>query len=452
MPPWHSHRKSLYESVDVLPTLSTTVTVTRTVVRWVEPSSTLKRVASRARRPAQIDLPLASQVAGGGDVSLVEPAQTTSQPGNEAAASPTLSLTSSPALLEDTTLAHIAPEPGNPAYPLTLYDRLAEAPTTYTAIREYDYTPSISSNSMEGGDFELPDIPPSAQFALLAFLGAGVLWSVLVWVINLPLTRPKSNVQERAPREKGNTGTKVWWKCRWGRQHIPRQTPVDEPQTYAPLASGSSAGTTSSTEGIPTTATTSATPERAANAPIRLRKLASATKRQPPPSPSLPPWQSPTPPRNITPATHNHPQYNNSSTTPSSPANPFLPHSLQSRSSFEYLAAHHAFFSKPLSTPPLPQSSPHLPPYPSRSASPVSDLDALEAQSDSIVEPRRSRSTRSVMHIADGVEKTAGEFWTGGWIGVVEEGVNKAVDAVVRWTEEEDGEEGLLLPIGRREV
>lgn len=81
----------------------------------------------------------------------------------------------------------------------------------------------------------------------------------------------------------------------------------------------------------------------------------------------------------------------------------------------------------------------------------MSDLDALEAQIAADASPQRSRSSRSVLSIAEGVEKTGGRIWTGGWVDVVEQGVNKAVDVVCRWTEDEgEGEEGLLLPIGKR--
>ncbi|KAL5464412.1 hypothetical protein PMIN06_001180 [Paraphaeosphaeria minitans] len=451
----------LDETVEELPTLSMTIIVTRTAVQWVEPSSTLKRFASQTQHPAQIDSPLASQVSGEGDLSSLELIQATRQPSNEAAASPTISPTSPSTLLEDTTQEQSPCQSDVSSCALTLYDCLAGRPTSHTAVL-HDSTPYVPFSNMEGGEFELPDIPPSVQFALFACLGAGALWSVLVWLINLPLTRPKQtaqdnhNVQKRATKRHENGGKAKWWKRIWGRRHVPRQTPADSPQRYAPLASGSSTCTGPSSEGA-STAATSATPERAANMPVRLRRLTTpATKRQPLCSPSLPPWQRQTP---STPVAHHQGQRNSNgnssggggSTASSSPANPFLPYPLQPRSSSEYVAAHHAFFSKPLPTPPLPRSSPLLSPYPSRSTSTVSDLDALEAQSDSAVEPQRSRSTRSVMHIADGVEKTGGKLWPAGWIGAVEVGVHKAVDAVARWTEDEGGEEGLLLPLGRRE-
>jgi hypothetical protein len=451
MAPRHFRRSNRRESVDGSPALSTTVIVTRTTVRWVEPSSTLRRVASRSQHQAQIDVPLASEVAGEGDTSLERPAKT-SQPSNDATSSPT----PSPTFREDTTLARISPESDVAAYPLTLYDRFAEAPTN-TAILHHDSTPYTLYGSMEGGQFELPDIPPSVQLVLFACLGAGALWSILVWLINLPPTQPYQNAQKEATRGKESAGKSTWWKRIWGHRHVDKQRPADKSSTYAALPSGSSTGTTSNSAASSMTATTSATPERAATSPIRLRKLTPAARRQTPPSPSLPPWGSPTPAGNTTPATHAQSNDHDSNTPSSSPAIPFLPHPLKPRSSSEYLAAHHAFFSKPLPKPPppstalFPQCSPHLSPYPSRSASPVSDLDALEAQSSIAVSPRRSRSTRSVLQIADGVERTGGKLWTRGWIGFVEEGVNKAVDAVVRWTDDE-GEEGLLLPIGRREA
>ncbi|KAK7188984.1 hypothetical protein PSPO01_05093 [Paraphaeosphaeria sporulosa] len=433
-----------YESVDELRTRSKPVIVTRTTVLWVETSSTLKRVASRPQYSALIHSSLASQMSGEGDLSSLESTHARSEPSNEAAASPTISPTLSSTLLEDTTPEQITYQPDVYSYPLMIYDRLVDAPTPQTAV-PCDSTFYVPFSTMGSGEFELPDIPLSVQFALFVCLGAGSLWSILVWLINLPHICPKHNAQNGHNKQQ-NESQRRWWDCIWGRQHVLRQTLADKPQKYTPLTSGSSIGTNSSTEGAPTTAATSATPERAENTPIRLRKLMPATKRQQPPSPSLPPWQSPTPTRNTTLVTHNQGQRNSSSATFSSPANRFLPYPLQPRLSSEYLAAHGAFFSKPLPTPPLPQSSAHLSPYPSRSASPGSDLDALEAQSDSVVEPRRSRSVRSVMHIADGVDRTGEKLWIGRWIGAVEEGVNKAVDAVVRWTEDEGAEEGLLLP------
>ncbi|OAG04699.1 uncharacterized protein CC84DRAFT_1206308 [Paraphaeosphaeria sporulosa] len=406
----YSHRMRFYESVDEL-------------LLWVETSSTLKRVASRPQYSALIHSSLASQMSGEGDLSSLESTHARSEPSNEAAASPTISPTLSSTLLEDTTPEQITYQPDVYSYPLMIYDRLVDAPTPQTAV-PCDSTFYVPFSTMGSGEFELPDIPLSVPFAL--FNG--------------------HNVQDKAAKKQQNESQRRWWDCIWGRQHVLRQTLADKPQKYTPLTSGSSIGTNSITEGAPTTAATSATPERAENTPIRLRKLMPATKRQQPPSPSLPPWQSPTPTRNTTLVTHNQGQRNSSSATFSSPANRFLPYPLQPRLSSEYLAAHGAFFSKPLPTPPLPQSSAHLSPYPSRSASPGSDLDALEAQSDSVVEPRRSRSVRSVMHIADGVDRTGEKLWIGRWIGAVEEGVNKAVDAVVRWTEDEGAEEGLLLP------
>lgn len=453
MVPCPSHRTSLAESADALTLSTTTVVVTLTTVRWIEPSTTLKRIAS----PSQDTMmpPSASRVPGESIVSSEGPAQRSSQPGNEAA-SPTPPPTS---LEPREKTAHEHHRPRASSSTLTLYDRHAEMPTPHVAAL-YDAIPHIPG-SMQGGEFELPDIPPSFQLALFACLGAGALWSMIVWLINLSHLQSVNNAQK--DQIKHNTTSKKqqgecrrkWWNRIWGHQQATGRIVTDKSQTYAALASGSSTGTTLSTETASTTATTIATPERTADTPIRLRRMTPAARRHAPPTPSLPPWQSPSPSTITMSATHVQPQRNSSrsrsssSVITSSPTNPFLPYPVQPRSSSEYLAAHHAFFSKPLPTPPLPQPSPHLSPYPSRSASPLSDLDALEAQSDNTKDLPRSRSTRSVMHIADEVEKKGGMLWTGGWICLVEEGVNKAVDAVVRWTGDEGGEKGLLLPLGK---
>jgi hypothetical protein len=455
MAPRHSRRSKGHESVEGSPTLFTTVIVTRTTVRWVKPSSTLKRVASRSQHPAHIDVPLASQDAGECDTSLEQPVKTT-QPSNHAASSPTLSPTSSPKFPEDITLARNFLEPDISIYPLTLYDPLAEAPTN-TAILHCNSTPYNPCGSMEGSEFELPDIPPSVQTVLFVCLGAGAVWSILVWLINLPLEHPNHNAQKRSARGAESAGKSTWWKRAWKQWHVAKQGTANKSSlTYAALLSSSSTGTASSSAGISMAATMSATPERGAKSPVRLRKLTPSVRRQTSPSPALLPWGPPTPAGNTAFDTHAQSHHRDNDTPLSSLAYQFLARPLNLRTSSEYLAAHHAFFSKPLPTPPppstalFPQSSPHISSHLSRSASPVSDLDALEAQSDTVVLARRSRSTRSVLHIADGVERTGEKLWTGGWTGVLEEGVTKVVDAMMRWTEDEEGEKGLLVPIGRR--
>lgn len=430
MAPRRLFRPVASDSIKPTTTIFNFVTVTRTTVRWVEQSSTLRRVASPVQNPSPYQPTPTPSVESEGTFPQEQTTLTNSQPGTQSVASPTPSPTSSikPTTFSIQTDASLPAKDfyslTRPSHPHTLFDRHGVTPTDVLSSPRADCTPYAPLSSMEGGEFELPDIPTSVQFVLFACLGLGLLWSILVWLINSPRTphRDKSHTQKE--------DTRTWWTRVWGLKRS-RQRAKNIPNNssrYAPLRSASSTDTASSTQGVPTASSTSLSPASAA-ASIRLRNLTPATKGREPLSPSVPPWATP-------PLTSSLRDPFQSPT--SSPANPFLRPTLDPRSSAEYLAAHATFFSHP----PSPAASgAQLSPYPSRSASPLSDLDALEAQTD--VEPRRSRA----LQMAEGVERTRAMVWTGGWLDAVEGGVNRAVEKFVRWTGE-DGE-GVVLPVER---
>lgn len=188
MAPKYFYRSSLDNGVECPSQLSTTVTVTHMTVQ----SKTLRRVSSPVKEATPTNLLLALRMPGGSGVDL---------PSNEAPASPPLSLTSSlpqfaTNLLEDRNLVQNPAAPDVSCYPLTLYDHRAEAPVLAVAGPDYETASLMRPNSMEGSGFELPDIAPFAQICLFACLGAGILWSLLVWLINSP-SRPSNRPTQR---------------------------------------------------------------------------------------------------------------------------------------------------------------------------------------------------------------------------------------------------------------
>ena len=415
-----------------------TKTVTRTTVRWVYPSSTFRRVVSSQETAPTQEL-RASLCTGEGTASLDIFHQSKQVHRQDVTLATLPSMTHTQPVPSTTPNLQVPPDSTNPAYPLTLFDRHAVAAPENSIAFNLNSTLYPFFGTMEGGEFQLPDIPVAALITLFVCLGIGFLWSILVWLINTVPKRSDPNTQQ-VRQDQHNKQS--WWKHIWSiqRRMQEKTKPIDKPSKYAPLASNSSAGTLSSNESLGLAATTSANPNQADNTSIRLRKIDSKTTPQrPPSSPTYAPWSTPTLKTSINPE--------------DSPPNPFLPpRVLHPRSSAEYLSAHQAFFApsnpaSPLPAGPLPsRAEPHVSPYASRPPSPVSNLDALEAQHG--VELRRSRSTRGVLHIAEGMERTGAKVWARGWLDVVEGGVGRAVDAVVKWTEDGSGEEGLLLPIG----
>ncbi|KAF1969390.1 hypothetical protein BU23DRAFT_240613 [Bimuria novae-zelandiae CBS 107.79] len=438
------NREMTTERDDSSSTVSTTVTVIRTTVRWVEPSSTLKRVPSPSQpRPASFgnsedgftrvrSQKAGSQPADRNPASLAPPALSISHA--QAAAFATLDLSD---------YLTGSPKSSTPSYPLTLYDQRTVATSQAAAASDHDVVPYKPFRTMEGAEFSLTDIPMAAQILLFACLGAGAIWSILVWRIKSRTTT--QSVPQMKEDSDQKEGRKAWWNCVKGvqRAHKGKQEPKHKSSDYAPLHSASSSTSASNDDIVSTPATSSATPD---HAPIRLRKINTGASRTPLSS-ALPPWDSSNGNTNAL-LDHHSQDHDTTNTVPDSPVNPFLAPSRTPtrRSSSEYLATHRAFFTSLPRTPP-PGTTPQLSPYPSRSISPVSELDALEAQYDA--ERPRSRGSRGVLQIAEGVEKTLGaQVWTGRWLEVVEGGVHKAVNAVVRWTEDDGGKEGLLLPVG----
>ncbi|KAJ4293654.1 hypothetical protein N0V90_008938 [Kalmusia sp. IMI 367209] len=82
---------------------------------------------------------------------------------------------------------------------------------------------------MPGGEFTLPDVPFPVQLFLFTLLGIGLLWSLLVWLINLP---PKTFQPDAPAKEQTKYARKgVWWKRIWGHGNAveKKSKPIDKP-------------------------------------------------------------------------------------------------------------------------------------------------------------------------------------------------------------------------------
>jgi len=304
--------------------------------------------------------------------------------------------------------------------------------------------------------FEPPDIPLSVGAFMLILLSISLVWLIVVWLIHFPphtwFLHTRSKLHDFWTWLASTIPEGLDIKRRWNRKKDPG--PADKERRYAPVPSSASSGDDAH---MPTVATSSATctPARDAGSPhaIRLRKMPSPL----PASPSRPPWepavQSSGRARTPPPLAHTPPHRSTTSgmrrigqergrarEAAASPENPFLPAAPAHapRSSDEYRAAYDAFFSRSLPTTRLPS-----PVRASRRS--ADDVDALEKQ----VDPPRRRP-RSFVHAMDSVRENGSKL--GGLLGMVEKGVNSAVDAVARWSEDADGDEGLLLPMKRGDV
>lgn len=163
--------------------------------------------------------------------------------------------------------------------------------------------------------------------------------------------------------------------------------------------------------------------------------------------------------------------------TPPSPPNPFLrPPNTQarfltpgahveepliSRTSSEWIADRAAFFSSqsppPASSyPHTPRSShpsTHSPTYPSSSSSDtysldISDIEALEAGTAPLTGHKRSTSSGSGGSGENGALKRS-LSWLDQSLGMMDEAVTRVAGGIAKWTDDERGDEGLLLPLAR---
>ncbi|KAF2246068.1 hypothetical protein BU26DRAFT_607342 [Trematosphaeria pertusa] len=324
-----------------------------------------------------------------------------------------------------------------------------------------------------------PDIPPALQALVFGGMALGFLWVVVVWLVNFPpgTWRCRSSSDsgsgrrsKKIKRRKTGTGAGArWWDLRtWllggsgenaDRKGRKKKKPIDKPSKYAPLAS--SASSSSSSPGTPssissadadvlalaptsasTSTSTSATRTTANNSAIELRRRNNPPIELPHPhAPGAPPWQ-----------TQRNTSLPPSSSSPS-PQNPYLPTPpplLRPRTSSEYLASYRAFFSS------SPSSSNPVPASPSASTSSqfsFHSADALEAQTTPPASPtrkhRRGWSDSGLdAGLNDGKGKGERKRWSGaGFLDAVDGAVGRAVDRMVKWTGDDGGGEGLLLPL-----
>lgn len=382
----HIHVKGNPESAS---TNAITATVTRTIVRWVEQSSTLRRVVSRSQLPVpNLPIPTSLSNKGKGKASPNLSIRGNQLPTQGIPPATTLSTVRSHPLTSRPQNLPALTSPTPPSYPLTLFDYRAitlTAPDNTLASLTH-----TTPNTMEGYSFQLPAIPLPAIIALFTCLSLALLWSLLVILINtLPPPPPPTN-----PPHRPQPTNPPWWKKLWGHSAPQRnRKPLDKPSKYAHQETSRTA---SSNEVFPSAKTSTAMSQcQDRDQSIRLRRM------NPPPAPLHPPWAETG-------------YLNEGTSASSSPVNPYLPAVVRPQGSSEYVAAHGTFVGT------------------TSQVSGLDGVDGLEAQ-----EGERMRRADG----SDGMEKGARE-----WVGAVEGGVSRVVERVVRWMGEGDGE--LLLPVG----
>ncbi|KAH9882383.1 hypothetical protein J1614_000619 [Plenodomus biglobosus] len=331
--------------------------------------------------------------------------------------------------------------------------------TSTMQAHEHAYHPTISDSA----DYKLAGLSPGLKILLLITLATITLascWAVLVVLVNFP------------------PGTWGIWKY-WAKE----RRPIDKPSKYTHSDKGRvrSESATEQTSGQHRRQIQSANsaheteqgielqqrpqhrfPDHRRSIPSQRRsaKHEAYTEHRRTSSSSL----SATP--RVTPITQS---------TPPSPPNPFLrPPNTQARfltpgahikepiitrTSSEWIADRATFFSSqsppPSSYPHTPSSShpsTHSPPNPSSPPSDtysldISDIEALEAGTAPLTGHKRSTSSESGASENGALKRSLS--WLDQGLGMMDEGVTRVAGGIAKWTDDEGGDEGLLLPLAR---
>ncbi|KAF2785675.1 hypothetical protein K505DRAFT_2560 [Melanomma pulvis-pyrius CBS 109.77] len=351
-------------------------------------------------------------------------------------------------------------------------------------------------------------IPAGYKVLLYTSIALGLLWAVVVYYVNFPpaflaaagsgkTTRRTRGEKEMAPRGKsdnrgrggGREERGSWmryapgWLLRARGKEERKRKPFDKPSKYALVPSGSSSSSSSSSSGssgggddsagldghsIASSTCASSTPWRNNHSALGKNDRSNSPpgieleQRQRRPRVESPSVGSAAPDRPSASAAHAAPSTEQQShstptptstpsirtSTPLSPANPYLPAPLQRRSSSGWLRDHSVFFSSSFSATNIPHAHPSPAPLPSS----LDDIDALEAQTSTGASTSVFQSPSMARYLGSGREggkKGGGGYKrAGSWLGMVDGAVDRVVGKVARWTE--DGrDEGLLLPVAK---
>lgn len=357
-------------------------------------------------------------------------------------------------------------------------------------------------------DYEYTYLPLVLKFVVFGFMALGTIWAIIVYWVNFPPpflqrqdTRRANRKRMKKNRGDDGTGFLPEWVLRClGRKggyeqlKMKKNKPDDKPSKYAPLPDLDS--------GL-STATALLVGHANKNQSIELKSRKQQQCPSPPPKPehlryasSLSPqsvWGTrdekilmeqsahlpredrdrdgvgtrghtrvagtPSLPMSMSPLSAN-------GDSPCSPRNPYIPPipTLRTRSSAEWLAEREVFLSNPRNNPTdaptLLHHHHHYTPSPTPSYSSYShseDLDALEAQvpsNRSSVFSLRSYlnngSTQNLDNRSGNANGNRSEKRDGrSWLDAVDGAVTKAVGKVARWTDDDDGNEELLLPVAK---
>lgn len=360
------------------------------------------------------------------------------------------------------TSSYARPSPPGFIYPHAIVPQREQA--IHTKLSHREIVPKADSRAIMDTTIDLPEMPMGVVIFMCVCMVLGLIWSVAVWRVNYALGASDAEEQQTVSRHGKKRGI-------WGRLMVRnekrktdkkgKEKSLDKTSKYAPIpttssTSSSSASTHSRSGGEPVTSTATGvvTQRRSAydsddeddQTPfIRMRKLprrsvnaqkiaGNPPQQSSPHSPALAPWYG----SNLC-----------TEATPVSPENPYLPVPPQRpRSEGDYVKAHTAFFTPGASSLQPSISKTHArtpsPAHTDSGSSPhfsFEDFDALEAQN-----PRpdllRAKSD-------DGSDGGIRRNWS--WINTVDGAVNAAVNGFVRWTEDDGGEEALLLPMRKVE-
>ncbi|KAF2191942.1 hypothetical protein K469DRAFT_746307 [Zopfia rhizophila CBS 207.26] len=295
---------------------------------------------------------------------------------------------------------------------------------------------------LSGLNFDLPDVPLSVSFLIFGFMFVGMIWAAVIYFVNFPPSFHASHSTKTMGEDEkvGNVcyGCLIpaWMPRRLGngKKGKAKNKPIDKPSKYAPLAD--------SDTGSAISAATWMRPSPA-NGGSGIEMMLRKPHNPRPPSnfiePVIPTRPAPTP----VPGMGDYRDGNSRIPTPPSSFNPLIPPTptgLRTRTSEEWLAEREAFLSNP-----IPIHTPH------DSSSDLSEFDP-EAQTPVLAHRSAVFPPNPLAYYLHGKRNGKGNGLMMRSLSSIDGAVNRVVNGITRWTDDDDGEdEALLLPLRKGE-